>query len=101
MAAAARAGEASVHTAIKRAAEWLGIGAANLTVALHPDLIVVGGGVSEMGDLLLDPLRETIRRRVRMFPVDHLRVERSILGDKAGLLGGVALAIRGGLATAV
>jgi glucokinase len=97
MAAAAHAGEATVLAAIQRAAEWLGIGAANLVVTLHPDLIVIGGGVSEMGDLLLVPLREVIRRRVRMLPVDGVRVERSILGDRAGLMGGIALALRGGM----
>ncbi len=97
MAGAAQAGEVSVRTAIERAAEWLGIGASNLIVTLHPDLIVIGGGVGEMGDLLLEPIRETIRRRVRMLPVTGIRVERSVLGPRAGLLGGIALALRGGV----
>ncbi len=97
MSAAAQAGEATVLAAIERAAEWLGIGAANLATALHPDLIVIGGGVSAMGDLLLKPLRQTLQRRVRMFPADTIRVERSVLGDRAGLLGGIALAQRGGV----
>jgi len=35
--------------------------------------------------------------RVGMFPTDDLRIERSVLGDKAGLMGGIALARRGGL----
>jgi glucokinase len=96
LAAAARAGERGVRHAIQRVAEWLGIGASNLMVTLHPDLIVIGGGVSEMGDLLLDPLREVIRRRVGMLPTSALRVERSQLGDRAGLLGGIALALKGG-----
>jgi glucokinase len=97
IAAAAQAGEAGALLAIQRVAGWLGIGAANVIVTLHPDLIVIGGGVSEMGDLLLQPLRETIGRRVRMLPAAGIRVERSLLGDKAGLLGGIALAIRGGM----
>lgn len=97
MGIAARAGDASVAAAIQRAAEWLGIGAANLVTVLHPDLIVLGGGVAELGDLLLNPVRETIRWRVGMFPTAAVRVERSALGDKAGLMGGIALARRGGL----
>ncbi len=97
MGAAARAGDAAVAAAIQRAAEWLGIGAANLVTILHPDLIVLGGGVAELGDLLLAPVRATIRRRVGMFPATDVRVERSALGDKAGLMGGIALAQRGGL----
>ncbi len=97
MGAAARAGDASVAAAIQRVAEWLGIGAANLVTVLHPDLIVLGGGVAELGDLLLNPVRETIRRRVGMFPTADVRVERSALGDKAGLMGGIALARHGGI----
>lgn len=97
IAGAAQAGEAGALLAIQHVAEWLGIGVANVIVTLHPDLIVIGGGVSEMGDLLLQPLRETIGRRVRMLPATGIRVERSLLGDKAGLLGGIALAIRGGI----
>ena len=100
MAAAAQAGDGTILDAIRRAGEWLGIGAANLIVALHPELVVIGGGVAEMGDLLLDPVRETIRRRVRMFPTTGLRVERSQLGARAGLLGGIALALRAGIARA-
>ncbi len=97
MEAAARAGERSVQVAIERAAEALGIAIANVVVTLCPDLIVVGGGVSEMGDLLLNPVRETVRQRVHMLPTTALRIERSLLGDKAGLLGSIALAVRGGV----
>lgn len=97
MGAAARSGDASVAAAIRRAGEWLGIGAANLVTILHPDLIVFGGGVAELGDLLLQPVREAIAQRVGMFPATGVRVERSALGDKAGLMGGIALARGGGL----
>lgn len=94
---AARAGEATVLGAIERAARWLGIGIANVVAAIHPDIVVLGGGVAEMGDLLLDPVRAEARRRIRMFPADTVRIERSLLGDRAGALGGIALAMnRGG-----
>jgi glucokinase len=97
MGAAARAGDANVAAAIQRAAGWLGIGTANLVTALHPDLVVLAGGVAELGDLIIIPMREMVRRRVQMFPTDDIRIERSVLGDKAGLMGGIALAQRGGL----
>lgn len=97
MAAAAEAGENTVADAIERAATYLGIGAANMVTALHPDLIVIGGGVSALGDRLLRPIRREIHRRVRMFPPDDVRVERSLLGEKAGLLGAVALAMGTGI----
>jgi glucokinase len=96
MAMAAAAGEATVRDAIVRAARYLGIGAANLVTALHPELVVLGGGVAAIGDLLTDTVRDEIRQRVRMFPPDDVRVERSMLGDKAGIWGGIALAMRRG-----
>lgn len=100
MTEAARAGETTVQASIMKAAEWLGIGVTNMVVALHPDLVVIGGGVAEMGDLLLQPVREVVRRRVGMFPTTDVRIERSILGDRAGLFGGIALALRGGVRAA-
>jgi glucokinase len=94
MAEAAHAGDAAVLDAIRRAAEFLAIGVANVVVTLHPDLIVLGGGVAQMGEILLEPLRSAVRRRVRMIPTDDLRIEQSTLGNRAGVLGGVALAVR-------
>jgi glucokinase len=95
LAAAAADGDKAVCDAIARAANYLGIGVANVVTILHPDLVVLGGGVAEMGEILLQRVRDTIRTRVRMFPTDDVRVERSMLGDKAGLLGAVALAVDG------
>ena len=96
MAAAAEAGDEAVRQSIIRAAKYLGIGVANLVSALHPELVVLGGGVSAVGPLLLETVKATVRERVRMFPPDDVRIERSQLGEQAGLYGGIALAIRAG-----
>ena len=98
MAEAAGRGDENVRIALERAGRYIGIAAANLVTSLDADLIVLGGGVAAIGDLLIDTVRAEIRRRVRMFPADGVRVERSALGEKAGLRGAVALAMRGGLA---
>jgi len=97
MAEAAEAGDAAVREAIVRAAGYLGIGVANVVTTLHPELIVLGGGVAAVGPLLFETVRETVRKRVGMLPVDGVRIEPSSLGDKAGLYGGIALAAQGGL----
>jgi glucokinase len=97
MAAAAGAGDARVEEVIARAARFLGIGVANVVVVLHPDLVVIGGGVALLGDLLLEPVRSTVRERVGMFPTDGVAIEPSLLGEDAGALGGIALAVKGGL----
>ncbi|MCH5374075.1 MAG: ROK family protein, partial [Planctomycetes bacterium] len=90
MAAAAEAGDQNVRDGILRAADFLGIGVANVVVVLHPDLVVLGGGVAEIGSLLLDRVREVVQRRVGMFPTDGVQIERSALGERAGLLGAIA-----------
>ena len=95
MTAAAEAGDDAVRDALVRASRYLGIGVANAVVALHPDLVVLGGGVAEMGDLLFDTVRQVVRERVGMFPVDDVAVEPSLLGGRAGTLGAVALAVSG------
>jgi glucokinase len=91
----AQSEDEAVRDAVRRAAVWLGIGIANAVSALHPSLVVLGGGVPGIGAAYVDVVREVVRQRVRMFPVDELRIERSVLGDKAGLYGGIALARQG------
>lgn len=95
IAEAALACDTGAQEAIDRAVKYLGIGIANVVTCLHPQLIVIGGGVAEMGDLLLVPLRRILHERVGMFPPDDVRIERSLLGSNAGPLGAVALALRG------
>lgn len=92
MAQAAREGDEVLAQSIRRRAGYLGIGVANVVTIIHPDLVVLTGGVAEMGDILIDPVRTAARKHVGMFPTENVQVEKSILGAKAGLLGTIALA---------
>jgi glucokinase len=94
MVTAADQGDDAVRDAILRAAEYLGIGVANAVTILHPQWVVLGGGVAEMGAILIDRVDREMRKRVGMFPTDDVRVVASRLGDRAGLLGAIALASR-------
>jgi glucokinase len=94
---AARAGDPGALAVLERAGEMLGLAASAVVLALHPDLIVLGGGVACLDELLLTPMRRSLGEHVRMFPVDGVRIERSKLGDRAGVYGGLAAAVRGGL----
>jgi glucokinase len=96
LAEAAECGDDAVRDAIARVSAWLAIGIANAVQVLHPELVVLGGGVSGMGPLLFDGIRAGVRGRIGMFPAHDLRIERSALGDKAGLYGGIALAVCAG-----
>lgn len=87
MGEAARAGDEAVTTELERIAGLIGIAAANVVVTLHPELVVLGGGVAGLGDLLFEGVRQTIADRVRVFPTDDVRVEPAALGTDAGLAG--------------
>jgi len=97
VAAAAEQGDEKDRDEILQAAEFLGIGVANMVTTLHPDLVVLGGGVAQMGKILFDTVRSAMLKRVGMFPPDEVQIKPSKLGDKAGTLGGIALAMNKGL----
>ena len=84
-----------VMDAIMQAADYLAIGVANVMVTIHPDLVVLGGGVANMGDILFDRVRLQVRQRVRMLPAESVRIEPSDLGSDAGVAGAIALALQG------
>jgi len=85
-----------VRQAILHAAFYIAIGVSNVVVAIHPEMIVIGGGVAKLGNLLLDRIKEDVRARVgRLFPVDDIRIETTQLGSDAGVLGAISLAIHG------
>ena len=84
--------DSHVREVIVDAARAIGMAAANVVTILHPDIIVLGGGVAEIGPLLTDTVRDEIRERVGMFPTENVRVETSRLGEQAGTMGAVALA---------
>jgi glucokinase len=85
-----------VRQAILHAASYLAIGIANVVVTIHPEMVVIGGGVAKLGNLLLDRVKEDMATRVgRLFPVDDIQFLTSQLGSDAGVLGAIALASRG------
>ncbi len=65
----------------------IGIAVVNISVSIGPEIIVVGGGVATAGELLLEPIRKTIRERIFVMPKEKIKVVPAELGDKAGILG--------------
>jgi glucokinase len=84
-AAAAEAGDEQARAAFRRAGRALGIGFANMTLALSPERCVIGGGLVRCGELLLEPLRCELARRVCFGPRAPLVVGE--LGPLAGAVG--------------
>ncbi len=90
---AANAGDRAAIELFQEVGEWLGRGLANLAAAFDPEVIVVGGGVSEAGELLLGPAREALGRTLtgRGFRPEP-PIVRAELGPDAGFVGAADLA---------
>lgn len=82
-----------VAKALRRAATYLGIAVANVITIVHPEAVILGGGVSKLGTSLLEPIRKVVQQRVGMFPTDEVLIACSRLEDQAGRFGTLALAM--------
>ena len=78
--------------AVTRTGEYLGYGLVSLANILDPDLIVIGGGLSALGDLLLEPARRVLARHALPGPA-RCPVVPAALGSDASLIGAAALAM--------
>ena len=78
---------------LNEALSYLGITVANIANILDPDKIVIGGGVSQAGQIVFDKIEEEMSRRCLRTIYNNCKVERALLGGKAGVLGAAALAI--------
>jgi glucokinase len=86
-ASAAAAGDDRALAGLAEIGRYLGIGIANLIVALTPDRVVIGGGVAAAGELLFGPVRAEIRRRVYVTDLDRVEIVPAQLGTWAGAIG--------------
>jgi glucokinase len=93
VAQAAHQGDVLSIKAYQRAGKYLGIGVASLLHAFDPSVLIFGGGVSQVGNLLFDSFDKSLKERV-FHPryLENLIITNAKLGDDAGLLGARALA---------
>ncbi|HEX7224126.1 MAG TPA: ROK family protein [Candidatus Limnocylindria bacterium] len=84
---AARAGDVRALAGMAEVGRWLGIGIANLVVVLNPDRVVLGGGVASAGELLIDPIRAEVARRVHVTDLGAVEIVTAELGTAAGAIG--------------
>jgi glucokinase len=83
----ARAGDVRATEGLAQVGRYLGIGIANMISVVTPDRVVIGGGVAAAADLLLGPIREELRRRVRTTSLDQVEIVTAELGTWAGAIG--------------
>jgi glucokinase len=84
---AANFGDEVAKTIFKTAGYWIGIALVNVVNLLNPEMIIIGGGVAEAGNLLVDPVRNTIREKALKTASENLTVVEAKLGNNAGVIG--------------
>jgi glucokinase len=85
-----------VKESVDRAAEYLGVGIANLINIFDPEAIVFGGGViEELGDVILPIVKEKASRYAMRSIFENVKFEKAKLGDDAGIMGAFVLAQEG------
>src|SRR3954469_15136994 len=88
-------GHAGARALVTEMGTRLGTGIANLVHAFNPEGVAVGGGVLALGDLLLDPAREEVKRRALPPSCDLVRIVPTHFGAESGMRGAAVMALEG------
>lgn len=96
--AAALAGDPLALRVTREAAEFLGIAVAGLLNLMNPSVVIVGGGITGLGDCFLEPLRETVRSRTRVSSTAGASILMSGLGPQTVAVGAASLVLKEALA---
>ena len=91
LSARAAAGDERAAALFREAAEAFALGVLNAALCFMPERVVIGGGLSNAGELLLGPVRERLARAPAVLPLRPEDVVRATGGDDAGLRGAYAL----------
>ncbi len=86
-------GDRVAKNILKNSLTYLGIVVANTITNFDPEKVVIGGGVVNGGDIVIDTIRKVVEERCMPTFVENCTVEKALLGGKAGVLGAAALAI--------
>jgi glucokinase len=87
VAAGARKGDALCRDVINTAGRYLGVGLGNLVNIFNPQMIIIGGGVSGMGEMILRPARRSMKDYAFKLPAKTVRIVKAGLGVDSGLVG--------------
>ncbi len=87
-------GDLACRRVLAEVGRQLGVSVATLCNLVNPDRVVLGGQLARAGDLVLEPMRESVRRYGVDSARDAVEIVASVLGERAGVLGALALVLR-------
>jgi predicted NBD/HSP70 family sugar kinase len=87
-------GDLACRRVLAEVGRQLGVAAAKICNLVNPDRVVLGGQLARAGDLVLEPMRESVRRYGVDSAMEAVEIVPSLLGERAGVLGALALVLR-------
>ena len=87
VAKAAEAGDPVAKRIFELVGTYIGMGLVSVINLLNPEKVIIGGGVAAAGDLLLDPIRKTIKERAMVVAGNSVEIVPAELGNSAGVIG--------------
>jgi glucokinase-like ROK family protein len=93
VAGAARRGDLLAQQILARAGLHIGIAIAGLVNVFNPGMVIIGGGVAQTGDILLEPMRQTVQRRSLPAATRVSRITTAMLGRRSSSMGAVIQAL--------
>lgn len=87
VAKAAEAGDPVAKRIFTIIGEYVGMGLVSVINLLNPEKVIIGGGVAEAGDLLLEPIRKTVMERAMVVARESVEIVPAELGNSAGVIG--------------
>lgn len=90
---AARKGDHLSQRLVQEAGYFLGTAIASMVNLFNPSMVVIGGGVAQVGDLLLDPVRKTVKQRSLLVASQAVDITAAVLGRRSSGMGAIAQAI--------
>lgn len=88
---AAKDGDKAAQEVVDNYVKYVGCGIANMINIFQPEVLVVGGGIANEGDNLLNPVREYVKKETYAKDIKACRIEKAYLGNDAGIIGAALL----------
>jgi len=93
VAEAARRGDLPAQEILRRAGTFIGIAIAGLINLFNPSIVIIGGGVAQVGDIITAPIRQAVRERAMHASEQSVRITTGMLGRRSLLIGAIVQAI--------
>lgn len=93
IAMAANDGDELSRMVMTETGTFLGIALASMVNFLNPELIIIGGGIANAGDLIFEPARKEMRKRAYTLPAQTVKIVHAKLRNDAGIIGSASIAV--------